>query len=215
MNYIKGENMYNNKQNTPRPAVSFGGTQETFRYNLAKSFNTGDQFTIVEDMPKSKPIRFEVGEGKAKDGHTFESKTYLIRVVSKGYEADMTVYPKLLPTLAILCPKGMENFKGCTFLLDGYSWVYMGIEGTTSQRAAPDARQPDLSAPNPTEDFGLNNIRQMLNDVKTMTRVGVTVKFDQMTKIADTIAPGKAPDMIKRAKEEGFMYEKDGVFVVV
>ena len=207
--------MYNSKTNTPRPAQSFGAVQETFRYNLAKGFNTGDQFTIVEDMPKSKPIRFEVGEGKAKDGHTFESKTYIIRVVSKGYEADMLVYPKLLPTLAILCPKGLENFKGCTFLLDGYNWVYMGIEGTTSQKAAPDARQPDLTAPATAEDFGLKNIRQMLSDIKTVTKLGMTVKIDQLTKICDVIVPGKALDMIKRAKEEGFMYEKDGVYVVV
>ena len=32
--------MYN-KTNTPRPAQSFGAVQETFRYNLAKGFNTG------------------------------------------------------------------------------------------------------------------------------------------------------------------------------
>lgn len=207
--------MYN-KPNTPRPAQSFGAVQETFRYNLAKGFNPGDQFTIVEDMPKSKPIRMETNEMKTKDGsRTFQSETYLIRVTSKGYEADMLVYPKLLSGIAILCPKGLANFKGCTFLLDGYTWVYMGIEGTTSQRAAPDARQPDISEPAPQEDFGLKSIRQMLSDIKTVTKLGVAVKVDQVTKICDTIAPGKALDMIKRAKEEGFMYEKEGVYVVV
>ena len=207
--------MYN-KTNTPRPAQSFGAVQETFRYNLAKGFNPGDQFTIVEDMPKSKPIRSEIGETiKTKDGRSFEPMSYLIRVVSRGYEADMLVYPKLLSGLAILCPKGLANFKGCTFLLDGCNWVYMGIEGTTSQKAALDARQPDLSAPKPAEDFGLNSIRQMLNDINTVTKLGVSVKIDQVTKICDIIAPGKALDMIKRAKEEGFMYEKDGVYIVV
>jgi len=55
----------------------------------------------------------------------------------------------------------------------------------------------------------------MLNDIKTVAKLGVSVKTDQVTKICDTIAPGKALDMIKRAKEEGFMYEKDGVYVVV
>ena len=94
----------------------------------------------------------------------------------------------------------------------GYIWV---SKARHTARAAPDTRQPDLSEPAPQEDFGLKNIRQMLSDVKTMTRVGVPVKIDQMTKIADTIAPGKALDMIKRAKEEGFMYEKDGVYIVV
>jgi hypothetical protein len=207
--------MYN-KTNTPRPAQSFGAVQETFRYNLAKGFNNGDQFTIVEDMPKSKPIRTEIGEPmKTKDGRTFEPMSYLIRVVSKGYEADMLVYPKLLPGLAILCPKGLANFKGTTFIFDGYNWAFLGIEGTTNMRAAPDARQPNLSEPAPQEDFGLKNIRQMLADIKTVTKLGVSVKVDQVTKIADSIAPGKALDMIKRAKEEGFMYEKDGVYIVV
>jgi len=114
------------QNNTPRPA-SFGSVQETFRYRL-RNLVSGDQFTIVEDMPRNKQIRFEMGKGKAKDGREFDSKTYIIRVVLRGYEADMEVYEKELPKLAVLCPKGLENFKGCTFVFDGYNWAFLGIE---------------------------------------------------------------------------------------
>src|SRR3972149_7130660 len=104
------------QNNTPRPAQSFGSVQETFRYRL-KNFTSGEQFSIVEDMPRSKPIRLETKMMKSqKDGRDFESKTYIIRITSKGYEADLEVYEKELPRLAVLCPKNLENFRGCTFV---------------------------------------------------------------------------------------------------
>jgi len=218
--------MYNQPNNQIRPAQSFGSVQEEFKYNLAKGFSPGDQFTIVEDMPRSKPLRFEIGEGqfKEKDGTTrkFESKSYLIRVISRGYEADMLVYPKLLSKLAVLCPKGLENFKGATFVYDGYNWAYIGIE-TPSQpisnisQAMRDPRQPDLNPPAPQQDQAETFIKTMVKDMEYLKKVNspeyqITTKV--LMNIAESITPGKALDLITAAKTRGYIIESAGVYRV-
>jgi len=196
----------------PKPPQTFGNIQNNYVFRMSQ-FIGNDQITIVEDLPKNRPVRQSTKKSAKGNDYT----VYLIKIDYNGFQSDLEMFGHELNTLAVACPKGTENFKGISLVHNGRSFVYLSTSAPldASVPMRTDARQPDLSAPKPAEDFGLNNIRQMLNDVKTMTRVGVTVKIDQMTKIADTIAPGKALEMIKRAKEEGFMYEKDGVYIVV
>jgi len=205
------------QNNTPQRPASFGSVQETFRYRL-RNFVSGDQFTIVEDMPRNKQIRFEMVKGKAKDGREFDSKTYIIRVVVRGYEADMEVYEKELPKLAVLCPKGLENFKGCTFVFDGYNWSYLGIEtpqapiSNISQAMTPrDPRQPDLNpAPDQRDLFDA----KLTAGMQTLEGLGNRVDAALIMKICDNIMPGKGMDLFSYAKGKGAISEVNGVWKV-
>jgi len=202
-----------NQPNTPQRPASFGSVQETFRYRL-RNLVSGDQFTIVEDMPRNKQIRFEMGKGKAKDGREFDSKTYIIRVVVRGYEADMEVYEKELPKLAVLCPKGLENFKGCTFIHDGYNWAYLGIEtpqapiSNISQAMTPrDPRQPDL---NPASDQRDVFVARLTAGITTLAALGNKVDAAVVMKVCDNITPGNGMDLFAYAKGKGAISETNG-----
>jgi len=212
--------MYNQNNNTPRPAQSFGSVQETFRYNLARGFNSGDQFTIVEDMPKNKPIRFETGEAQDKTGRKFESKKHLIRVVSRGYEADMVVYPKLLPGLAVLCPKGLENFKGATFVFDGINWAYMGIESTTQppitsvSSAMRDPRQPDLNPTPPQADQKDVAVNKLAEKISEYNMLGIEITTKMVMTISEKLLPNDAVGLMGYAKSKGMISETEGKWKV-
>lgn len=200
--------MYN-KPNTPQLAASFGSVQETFRYRL-KNFGSGEQFSITEDMPKSKPIRFESKTMKGRNGD-FESKTFLIRVISRGIEADIEIYEKELPKLAILCPKGTENFKGSTFVFDGYNWAYMGVEAIqTPQR---DPRQPDLNGPTQPDQRDLFLAKLVLS-IQTLGEYGNKMDAAAVMSICEKITPGKALDLFQYGKVKGAFHEENGVYKV-
>jgi hypothetical protein len=204
------------QNNTPRPTQSFGSVQETFRYRL-RNFVSGDQFSIVEDMPRSKPIRCEKEMKKGKDGRDFESKTYIIRVTSKGYEADIEIYEKELPKIAVLCPKDLQNFKGATFVFDGYNWSYLGIEtpqapiSNISQAMTRDPRQPDL---NPAPDQRDLFVAKLTTGITTLEALGNKVDAAVVMKICDNIMPGKGIDLFQYVKTKGSISEVDGAWKV-
>ncbi|MDD5387631.1 MAG: hypothetical protein PHQ22_10600 [Sulfuricurvum sp.] len=198
----------------PKPPQTFGNIQNNYVFRMSQ-FIGNDQITIVEDLPKNRPVR----QATKKSAKGNDYVVYLIKIDFNGFVSDLEMFGHELNTLAVACPKGTENFKGITLVHNGRSLVYLSTDAPLdpSVPRRTDTRQPDLSAPAqaPTEDVVLNNMRQMLADIKTLTKLGVAVKVDQVIKICDTIAPGKALDMIARAKSEGFMYEKDGVYTVV
>jgi len=201
-----------NQPNTPQRPASFGSVQETFRYRL-RQFASGDQFSIVEDMPRSKPIRCEKEKKKGRDGE-FESKTYLIGITSRGYIADLEIYEKDLPKIAVLCPKDMQNFKGATFVFDGYNWAYMGIEtpqtpiSNISQAMTPrDPRQPDL---NPAPDQRDVFVARLTAGITTLEALGNKVDSAVVMKICENITPGKALDLFQYAKGKGAISETNG-----
>jgi len=208
------------QNNTPRPTRSFGSVQEDFRYRLA-NFNSGDQFSIVEDMPRNKPIRLETkrmtGEKNGRK-YDFDAETYLIKVVSRGYEAYIELKPKELMTIATLCPKGLENFKGATFVFDGYNWSYLGIEtpqapiSNISQAMTPrDPRQPDL---NPAPDQRDLFLTKLTTGMTTLEGLGNKVDAALVMKICDNITPGKGMDLFAYAKGKGAIREDNGVWKV-
>jgi len=199
------------QNNTPQRPASFGSVQETFRYRL-RNFVSGDQFSIVEDMPRSKPIRCEKEMKKGKDGRDFESKTYIIRVTSKGYEADLEIYEKELPRIAVLCPKDLQNFKGCTFVFDGYNWSYLGVETQQTPisnitQAMRDPRQPDL---NPMPDQRDLFVTKLTAGMQTLEALGNKVDAALVMKICDNIMPGKGMDLFAYAKGKGAISETNG-----
>lgn len=198
-------------QNKIQPAASFGSVQETFRYRL-KNFTSGEQFSIVEDMPRSKPIRCEKEMKKGKDGRDFESKTFIIRVVSRGYEADLEIYEKDLPKLAVLCPKDTTNFRGATFAYDGYNWAYMGVENTQAPQRDP--RQPDLNGPSQQPDQRDLFISKLTTGITTLEALGNKIDASLVMKICDNITPGKGMDLFAYAKGKGAISETNGEWKV-
>ena len=198
------------QNNTPKPAQSFGSVQETFRYRL-RAFNQGEQFSIVEDMPRSKPIRFEKETKKGRDGRDFESKTYLIRVVSRGYEADLEIYEKDLPGLAVLCPKGLENFKGATFVFDGNNWAYMGQE--TPQQPISSVSQ--AMAPTQPQDQRDEFLARVIKNIDLYTSLGSKADAAIVMKMCELITPGKALDLFQYAKTKGAIIETNGEYKTV
>ena len=207
--------MYN-QTNTPKPAASFGSVQETYKHRL-DNFKSGDQITIVEDMPKGKPIRMEskriTGEKNGRK-YDFDAHTYLIRISNRGYEADLELKPRDLPMLAILCPKGTENFKGSTFVFDGYNWAYMGVETTTTQapiRNISDAMAPTYPKPSDQKD---KFVQMLASKIQMATEIGMPVDESKAISFADKISPGNGIDLIRAAKDAGYIYEQNGVFKV-
>jgi hypothetical protein len=188
-----------------------------------ENFKSGDQFSIIEDMPRKKPIRFEMNHlAGEKNGrkYDFDAKTNLIRITKNGYEADLELKPRDVPMFAILCPMGLENFKGATFVFDGYNWAYLGIETSNSNQppisqvsqAMRDPRQPDLNAP---VDQITKNLETMVADITKMYAVNspeYKIDIKILTNVANSILPGKALDLISAAKAQGYIFEQDGAY---
>ncbi len=217
--------MYNQDNKQPQKPQSFGNVQETYKYRL-NNFKSGDQFTIVEDMPKNKPIRLEtkrlVGEKNGKK-YDFDAKTYLIRISNRGYEADIELKPHDIPMFAILCPKGLDNFKGATFVFDGYNWSFMGIETPQSNQtpinnissAMRDPRQPDLSAPTQPEDQRDVYAKTLVSRIQVLNDMGTDAFMSDVLKLASKICPGKEVDIVGYTKSKGLISEKEGGVVKV
>lgn len=222
--------MYNQNNNQAKPAASFGSVQENYKYEFSgkyPSFKSGDEFTITEDLPRSKTIRFEIGEGikKNADGteRKFESKTYLIRVICRGYEADMKIWGKDLPKLATLCPKGLDNFKGCTFSFDGYNWSYIGNNATPSAPTTPiSSISQAMSAriPEPTEQVistndQINTFAAQLADKIKFAQEFKKIYGSDIQTWADKITPNNGKALVEYAKRQGLIVEEEGIFKVV
>jgi len=218
--------MYNQNTNQPTPAQSFGRVQETYKYRL-DNFKSGDQFVIVEDMPKSKPIRVETkrltGEKNGRK-YDFDAKTYLIRISSRGYEADIELKPRDIPMFAILCPKGLDNFKGATFVYDGSNWSFLGIETVQSNTSVPisnisqamrtDPRQPDLSPPAPQADQKDVAVNKLVEKISEYNMLGVGITTQMLMVTADKLLPGDAVGLIGYGKAKGLISEVDGKWKV-
>jgi len=99
--------------NQQKPAPTLGGVQQNFQYRL-RNFIINDQFTIVEDLPRTKPIRQAIRAGQKGQYNVF-----LIRISSNAFEADLELFEGELNNLAIACPKDTQNFKGITLAYDG------------------------------------------------------------------------------------------------
>jgi len=193
--------------NQQKPAPTLGGVQQNFQYRL-RNFIINDQFTIVEDLPRTKPIRQAIRAGQKGQYNVF-----LIRISSNAFEADLELFEGELNNLAIACPKDTQNFKGITLAFDGRKWVYVCGETTPIR----DARQPDLTPPATPQDQTKTFIEAMIKDMEYLKKVNspeyqITTKV--LMNIAESITPGKALDIITAAKTQGYIIESAGVYRV-
>jgi hypothetical protein len=207
--------MYPTQNQPPKPPQTLGDMQTHYAFRMSQFIN-GDQITIVEDLPKNKPVR----ENRKKSQKGNDYTVYLIRINANGFEADLEMFAVELNNLAIACPKGTDNFKGIVLVHNGRTFTYlMGNMPTPQAAIIPDRRQPDLYAsPAPVEapvDQSKAFIVKMVNGMEYMKKVyspeyRITTKV--LMTIAESITPGKALELIANAKAQGYITESDGVY---
>jgi len=117
-------------------------------------------------------------------------------------------------TMLISIGINMMNFKGCTFIHDGYNWAYLGIEtpqtpiSNISQAMTPrDPRQPDLNPSNHQKDIF---VEKLTAGITTLAALGNKVDSAVVMKICENITPGKALDLFQYAKGKGAISETNG-----
>lgn len=179
-----------------KPAPTMGSLQQSFVFRF-RQFLINDQFTIIEDLPVTKPVR-QVTRQSAKG---FNYSVFLMKISSGGVEADLEMMDHELTAIAIACPKDTKNFKGITLAFDGRRWVYICSDTNAQQNAPTTQFQPQGSN---------TDIEKLVTGIKAINSIGTDVLMSDLIKMADKITPGKALDLIQAAKAGGYVYEKDG-----
>jgi len=202
--------MYGQPQQKAAP--TFGGVQQNFQYRL-RNFIINDQFTIVEDLPRTKPIR-----QAQKAGSKGQYTVFLIRISSNNFEADLELFEGELNNLAIACPKDTQNFKGITLAFDGRKWVYICSDAPSDPRQPnlyPNPQTSPISQPQQSTDQKSLFMAKMIGSMRALESVGVPCDISKLTLMCESISPGNALQLISTAKGEGRICEKDGKYVVV
>lgn len=193
--------------NTQKPAPTFGSIQREFAYTLY-NFRVNDQFTIVEDLPSTKPIR-QITKIANKTGKPYQ--VFVIRITSNNFEANLELYESELNKIAIACPKDITNFKGVTLAFDGQKWVYVCQDTNTpgTGQSAP------ISQPQQPQNQKSLFLTKMIGSMRALESVGVPVDAAKLTKMCDAMSPGNALELIAAAKSQGLIVESQGIFRVI
>ena len=167
-------------------------------------FGPGSQFTIVEDLPRNKPLRYYMKPSQ-RGGPAYASNLVKITdgIVTKDLELSMTNAQLLF--IALPGPEVVQNLKGCTFANENGKWVFVGQ--TT----------PDMTLNNPASNATeapttIGNMVKMLHQaIEANVNAGIKNTPDAVIKIADKIKPGDALGLIAAAKEAGWICEVGGI----
>jgi len=205
--------MYPQTQNQPpKPPQMLGALQASYTFRLSQ-FIANDQITIVEDLPKNRPVR-EFKKTSAK-GNSYT--VYLIRINSNGFEADLELFAGELNQIAIACPKGTENFKGITLVHNGRMFVYLStaypLDPSVPLRT--DVRQPDLNSPAPQHDQRDNFANTLVTRIQVLNDMGTDAFMSDVLKLASKICPGKEVEIVGYAKTKGLISEREGGVIKV
>lgn len=193
--------------NQAKPAPTFAGVQQNFVYRL-RQFIINDQFTIIEDLPRTKPIRQAFRAG-TKGQYT----VFLIRISSGGFEADLELFEGELNYLAIACPKTTQNFKGATLAYVGRRLVY--VCGEMPAPLQSDSRQPDLNPPTEPADQRDVFVKSLITRIQVLNDMGTDAFMSDVLKLASKICPGKEVDIVGYAKTKGMLKEIEGGVIKV
>ena len=167
-------------------------------------FGPGSQFTIVEDLPRNKPLRYYMKPSQ-RGGPAYASNLVKITdgIVTKDLELSMTNAQLLF--IALPGPEVVQNLKGCTFANENGKWVFVGQ--TT----------PDMALNNPASNATeapttIGNMVKMLHQaIEGNVNAGIKNTPAEVIKLADKIKPGDALGLINAAKEQGWICEVGGV----
>jgi hypothetical protein len=188
----------------PEPALSLGEIQQTFTFKL-RNFKYGDQFTIIEDLPRAKKCR-QVVKKAMKTGQPYTVNA--IRVSHNSFEADLELFGEELALIAVACPKDTINFKGIALSFDGQKWICV------SSNTQDMGFQPNMPLNKPVDQRDAQ-VNQLVAFIKAQNFVDMPVTYPILQKVADKISPNNAVDLIGYAKTQGAIYEKDGNYKAV
>lgn len=171
-------------------------------------FKPGSSFTIVEDMPRGKAMRFYM-KPNPKGGKAFE--TNLIRINDGFVEKDLEVGDIQAGVLFSTVPDTLTNLKGSTFVNDSGRWRYVA-QSTDEMNANFPPKSSEISKsmePEPQQQVKtINDYAEMLAQaVKQNTSLGITTTYPILQKMADQIYPNRALDLIMAAKTKGCISE--------
>lgn len=186
-----------------KPPATFGSLQNSFVFKLYQ-MKANDQFTVIEDIPRSKVIRST--PRLSSKGNTYP--VLLIKVSKDGFEADIEMMESEFQAIVITCPKDTPNLKGHTFAFDGYRWSDVSADNS------PYGFQPNVPLNAPMTSQIDQQLKSLCDGIKAADLIGAQVNTPILMKIAEKVIPGDALGIITYAKTKGAIYEKDGVYKV-
>lgn len=201
---------YENKAFTPQSPAQLKREYMETPFWFSK-FQPGSQLTIVEDLPRNKPMRFEMRPSN-KGGPAYAVN--LIKItdgfVSKDVELSKTNAQLLFSGL----PDSIENLRGCTFANDAGRWVFVAQSdmGQSFQQNAQKSPKDASGQTNTNQVDGL--YLKLAQSVTLCTTIGQKTTKDVVVQIARNIVqPGQDVEaFIHAAKMAGWLVERDGVY---
>jgi len=186
--------------NEPREqAKSFVQIRKEFVYRLSNFEMNRGQFTIVEDLPATRPLR--TVSKIAKTGKPYNS--CLVRISSGGFESDLELFGRELDKVALALPPGVVNYKGVTLYFDGAVWANLEQGVTPPQTPAGPQDQKDVY------------VDQLVQVMKANDSKNIGVNAGTMLNYCKSITNGDALELISYAKTKGAIYEQGGNYKAV
>ena len=170
---------------------------------LAK-FGPGSQFTVVEDLPRNKPMRYYMKPSQ-RGGPAYASNLIKITDGLVTKDLDLSITSAQLLFIALPGPEVVQNLKGCTFANDNGKWIFVGQ--TTPDMAL---NNPASSATEAPTTIG-NMVKMLHQAIEGNVNSGIKNTPEKVIEIADKIKPGDALGLIAAAKEAGWICEVGGV----
>lgn len=172
-------------------------------------FLPGSQLTIVEDLPKDKPIRYTMRPSN-KGGPAFPVN--LIRITDGFVEKDLELSKTNTQLLLVNLPEHITNLKGVVLANDMGRWVFVSQNDGSFNENFPSKSAEIAKSMEPAAQQSIktiNDYAEMLAEaVKMNTSLGMTVTYPVLQKMADKIYPNRALDLIAAAKAKGCIVDQ-------
>lgn len=215
---------------------------ELMREFVSKAYDTyalrGQTFTIVEDLPRGKPLREieEINENFAakdpsyllaiKTGARKKDHYFLIGIETGIIQKDLKLRRNELIQFMLSCPKNTPNLQGITASVDQTKVLHfvsqamqpapissitqaMGANTPTPQQTTP-ITQPEQ----PKVDYKDEAVAKLAANIKEYEDHGVAVGTEMVLYLASKHMPTDALNLVGFAKNKGMISEKDGKWKV-
>jgi len=172
-------------------------------------FGPGSQITIVEDLPRNKPMRFYMKPDTKRGGPAYASN--LIKITDGFSEKDLDLSKTSAQRLFLNLPDNIQNLKGCTFANDNGRWIFVAQTDTSLNSGFP---QPTRAPEHEQSTLDLR-IRALKEAMSLTASLGTKIDSKIMIVLAERFEPGNALGLIGSAKNSGQIMEKEGTFYTV
>ena len=168
-------------------------------------FQPGSQFTIVEDHPRNKPMRYMIK--KMKWGDAGKS---LIRINDGFVSKDLELGKMDAQLLFAGLPDDVQNLKGCTFANDNGRWIFVAQTMPGQEENFPKSNQIAASMTEAPTTIA-SQIQALHAAINTNINTGIKNTPEKVLEIANKIKAGDGEHLIQAAKDAGWLVEVGGV----